>query len=126
MSLKVRVRGSLDKVNKRLDRIATIFKRSSFDKYGRMGVEALRRATPVRTGQTANSWHYKINKQNGQMSINWYNTNVNKGVIIAVILQYGHGTRNGGYVRGTDYINPAMRKTFQQLADDIWKEVSSA
>lgn len=126
MSLKVQVRGNLDKVNKRIDRIAMIFKRSSFDKYGKMGVEALRSATPVRTGKTANSWSYEIHKTNGEMSISWSNSNINKGVIIAVILQYGHGTRNGGYVKGTDYINPAMKKTFQRLADDIWKEVTTA
>jgi hypothetical protein len=95
-----------------------------YDKYGKIGVEALAAATPKDTGTTANSWYYKVEKSDGTVTINWLNDNVNDGVLIAAIIQYGHGTGTGGYVQGTDYINPAMKTVFQQLADDMWKEVS--
>lgn len=94
-------------------------------KYGRMGVEALRSATPVRTGRTAASWTYSIEKTQYGVAIQWNNTNVNKGVNIAILIQVGHGTRNGGYVQGIDYINPALQPIFEQMANDIFKEVSA-
>lgn len=125
MSIKLVSHGDWKKTSKFLDNIAKFFKRSSYDKYGKMGVAALKSATPRKTGKTANSWYYRINKNNGSFSIEWLNSNVNKGVVIAVIIQHGHGTRNGGYVRGTDYINPAMRSAFQDIADSIWEEVTS-
>ena len=92
--------------------------------YGAVGVAALRNATPVDSGLTADSWYYEIVRENGQISIRWNNRNVNKGVNIAVILQYGHGTRNGGYVQGRDYINPALQPIFDQIANKAWKEVT--
>ena len=95
------------------------------DKYGRKGVEALSLATPVRTGTTAQSWDYEIHFYSGGASIVWTNSNVNKGENIAILLQYGHGTRNGGYVVGRDYINPALRPIFDEIADSAWKEVTS-
>lgn len=98
---------------------------SVLDKYGQQGVQALSAATPVRTGLTASSWNYKIVKKDGAISVVWNNTHINKGVNIAVILQYGHGTRNGGYVVGRDYINPALRPIFDALAEAAWKEVTS-
>ena len=93
--------------------------------YGRKGVESLSTATPVDTGLTASSWSYRIEKSDGKISINWLNSNVNKGVNIAIILQYGHGTGNGGYVVGRDYINPALAPIFDAMADKAWKEVTS-
>ena len=93
-------------------------------KYGERGVDALSRATPVRTGLTAASWTYEISYLNGDIRIDWKNENEENGVNIAVLLQYGHGTRNGGYVKGTDYINPAMQEIFQEIADDAWKEIT--
>lgn len=93
--------------------------------YGRKGVENLSLATPVDTGLTASSWRYEIEESDGKISINWLNSNVNKGVNIAIILQYGHGTGNGGYVVGRDYINPALRPIFDAMADKAWKEVVS-
>lgn len=93
------------------------------DKYGRKGVEALKEATPKDSGKTADSWSYDVVEENGAWKIVWSNSNVNDGVNIAVILQYGHGTGTGGYVQGTDYINPAIEKIFQGLADEAWKEV---
>ena len=96
------------------------------DKYGREGVRALSLATPVDTGKTADSWDYEIHYYQGGASIVWTNSNVNKGENIAILLQYGHGTRNGGYVQGRDYINPALRPIFDEIADSAWKEVLNA
>ena len=98
----------------------------NLEKYGERGVEALKAATPVRTGKTADSWDYEIERKGDRIKIAWTNSNINKGRQIAVLIQYGHGTRNGGYVEGVDYINPSMRKVFQQIADDVWKEVVNA
>ena len=93
-----------------------------FKKYGERGVAALAAATPVDTGKTAASWYYKITRTNGRIALSFYNSNNQNGVPIAIILQYGHATRNGGYVQGRDYINPAIRPVFDQLADEAWKE----
>lgn len=93
--------------------------------YGDEGVAALRNATPVDTGLTADSWYYEIERKDGEISIHWNNRNVNNGVNIAVILQYGHGTKNGGYVVGRDYINPALRPIFDSIVDSAWREVSN-
>lgn len=97
---------------------------SVLDKYGRQGVQALSAATPVDTGKTAASWEYRIVKTDSSISIEWLNTNINNGVNIAILLQYGHGTRNGGYVVGRDYINPALRPIMEDLAAAAWKEVT--
>jgi len=97
-----------------------------FDDYGRKGVEALEAATPKRTGKTAASWNYEIEKGHGKTTIHWYNTNVNNGENIAILIQYGHGTGRGAYVQGHDYINPAMRNTFKEIADELWEEVINA
>lgn len=93
------------------------------DRYGKEGVEALRSATPKDTGLTANSWYYKVTKGRNTITITWSNSNVVDGVPIAIILQYGHATRNGGYVEGRDYINPAIRPIFDRIADRAWEEV---
>lgn len=90
-----------------------------------MGVEALASATPVDTGKTASSWYYKVDYNEGSASITWSNSNVNDGVNIAVILQYGHGTGNGGYVVGRDYINPAIAPIFDKITEHVWEEVTS-
>lgn len=95
------------------------------EKYAQQGVAALSAATPIDSGQTAISWEYEIIQNNSSISIVWKNTNVNKGVNIALMLQYGHGTRNGGYVSGRDYINPALQPIFDKMADAAWKEVIS-
>ena len=93
------------------------------DKYGREGVAALSAATPTDSGLTAESWDYKIQNGSGGYKIMWTNSNVNDGVPIAIIIQYGHGTGTGGYVQGRDYINPAMRSVFDNIADKAWEEV---
>lgn len=119
-------KGDFSRTEKFLNRISfgRIF--TKMDKYGQMGVDALQEATPKDSGLTASSWQYEIEQNSAGTTIHWYNTNVNKGVNIAVILQYGHGTRNGGYVQGRDYINPAMRKVFDQIAEEAWKEVTNS
>ena len=93
------------------------------DKYGQEGVAALAAATPTDSGLTAESWDYKIQNGSGEYKIMWTNSNVNDGVPIAIIIQYGHGTGTGGYVQGRDYINPAMRSVFDNIADKAWEEV---
>ena len=100
--------------------------RSKLDKYGRKGVAALASATPIDSGETANSWDYEIIETGEGYAIQWLNTHVNKGVNIAIILQYGHGTGTGGYVVGRDYINPAVQPIFEEMAESIWKEVTSS
>lgn len=91
--------------------------------YGRAGVEALANATPVDSGVTASSWDYKIVKSAWGLTVSWFNTNVVSGTPIAIVLQYGHATRNGGFVQGIDYINPAIKPIFDSLADSIWRVV---
>lgn len=95
------------------------------EKLAQEGVEALSTATPLDSGQTAESWGYLIEDKKDTFTITWTNSNVNEGVNIAIILQYGHGTGTGGYVAGQDYINPAMKPVFDKIADDVWKEVTS-
>lgn len=100
-------------------------KKAIFQKYGRLGVEALAAATPKESGVTARSWKYEFTESGGLYKLTWSNTHVNKGVPIAIILQYGHGTGTGGYVQGIDYINPALKKIFNQLKEDLRREVTN-
>ena len=117
-------KGNLKKTTKFLERMVKEEYLNNLDKYGREGVQALSSATPVDTGKTAASWDYRIEETNSGTKIAWINSNVNNGVNIAIILQYGHGTNHGGYVQGRDYINPAIRPIFDKIADDAWKEVT--
>lgn len=96
----------------------------NLEAYGQMGVDALRSSTPVDTGLTADSWRFRVIRNRKRPGIEWYNTNVVNGVPVAVLIQYGHGTGTGGYVQGRDYINPAMRAVFDEIADKVWKEVT--
>ena len=93
--------------------------------YGEKGVRALEAATPVDSGATASSWSFEATGTRGNYVISWNNSHVNQGVNIALILQLGHGTGTGGYVQGRDYINPAIRPIFDQMAEDVWREVTS-
>lgn len=110
---------------KALKRKASGDKFSNLDKYGKAGVNALARATPVDTGVTAASWKYRVIKTKGRPGIEWYNTNTVHNTSVAILIQFGHGTGTGGYVKGKDYINPAMRPVFDQIVAEFWREVSS-
>ena len=118
-------KGDFKKANSWFEKMKEIIKLGELNKYGRIGVEALRSATPKDSGETANLWSYEIIRKDGETKIVWTNNNINKGVNIAVILQYGHGTGTGGYVEGIDYINPAMKPVFQEIVDNALKEVTS-
>lgn len=96
------------------------------DKFGRMGVAALSNATPAETGLTANSWSYEVSKGSGGYSITWTNSHTVGGTPLVILLQYGHGTGTGGYVQGRDFINPAIKPVFDQIANEVWKAVTSA
>lgn len=117
-------KGDFSRVNRFLEKALNVIHMGELDKYGRQGVEALRAATPKDTGKTADSWTYEITRSKGVATIEWHNSNINDGVNIAVILQYGHGTKNGGYVQGRDYINPAIQPVFDEIADSAWKEIT--
>lgn len=122
--ISFRQKGDFSKLNRYFERVKETANIGVLDKYGRAGVSALSSATPTDTGKTAASWHYEIKRQNGGISLEFFNSNVNKGVPIAIILQYGHGTGTGGWVEGRDYINPAIQPIFDQLAKEAWEEVT--
>ena len=122
--IKFQHKGDWSKTTGFLEKAKNIVRLGNLDKYGREGVAALESATPVDTGLTAKSWKYEINRARGSVSINFLNTNIQNGVPIALILQYGHGTRNGGWVEGRDYINPTIRPIFDRLANEMWEEVT--
>jgi hypothetical protein len=116
-------KGDFSNLTRFLERAKNAVHLGMLDKYGREGVAALVAATPVDTGVTANSWGYEIVRKNGAVSIVFKNSNIQNGVPIAIILQYGHATGTGGYVQGRDYINPAIQPIFDRIADEAWKEV---
>lgn len=119
-----RHRGGLSKTTQFLERAKHSVRLANLDKYGREGVAALASATPVDSGLTASSWYYEIKYTNGGATIAFNNSNIQNGVPIAIILQYGHGTGTGGYVQGRDYINPAIQPIFDKIADEVWREVT--
>lgn len=122
--ISFRQKGDFSKLTRFLEKAKNVVHLGCLDKYGREGVAALASATPVDTGLTASSWRYEIQHGNDSVSIAFYNDNIQNGVPIAIILQYGHGTRNGGYVQGRDYINPAIKPIFDKITEDAWKEVT--
>lgn len=122
--ISFRQKGDFSKLNRYFERVKETVNLGVLDKYGRAGVAALSSATPTDTGKTEASWYYEIKRQNGGVSLEFFNSNINKGVPIAIILQYGHGTGTGGWVEGRDYINPAIQPIFDQLAEEAWKEVT--
>lgn len=125
--ISITSKGDFKKTEKLLKKSLGRNYRAVLEKYGQRGVLALTAATPIDTGLTAASWDYEIVQENGSISVVWTNSNVQKGYCnIALILQYGHGTRNGGYVEGRDYINPALQPIFDELADAAWKEVTGS
>lgn len=119
-----RHKGDFSKLTRFLERAKESVRLGVLDKYGQKGVAALASATPVDTGQTAASWYYRVENKNGSASITFYNSNIQNGIPIAIILQYGHGTGTGGYVQGRDYINPAIQPIFDQITEEAWREVT--
>ena len=123
--IEFRQKGDFSKLNNFLEKSRESINVGLLNKYGRDGVKALSSQTPVDTGLTAASWYYKITRTKGRATLSFHNRNVVNGVPIAIILQYGHGTRNGGWVDGIDYINPAIRPVFMKIVKEAWKEVKN-
>jgi len=122
--ISFRQKGDFSKLTNFLEKVKKTVRLSDLDKYGREGVAALASATPIDSGKTASSWNYKITNKQGLVKITFYNSNIQNGVLIAIILQYGHGTRNGGWVQGRDYINPAIQPIFDKIVNEAWREVT--
>ena len=122
--IRFRHKGDFSKANRYLERVKEASRVETLDKYGAEGVAALASATPVDSGLTASSWYYKIERVNGTVKIAFFNSNIQNGVPIAIILQYGHGTGTGGWVQGRDYINPAIQPIFDKIVNDAWREVT--
>lgn len=119
-----RHKGDFSRTKRFMERAKEAVRLGDLDKFGREGVAALASATPVDSGLTASSWNYEIEHRKGLSRITFNNSNIQNGVPIAIILQYGHGTRNGGWVQGRDYINPAIQPIFDKMANQAWKEVT--
>ena len=122
--ISFRQKGDFSKLTRFLEKSKEAVKIGALDYYGRMGVAALSSATPKDSGLTASSWYYEIKRGNGSVRISFHNSNIQNGVPIAVILQYGHGTGTGGWVQGRDYINPAIQPIFDEIVNNAWKEVN--
>lgn len=122
--IRFKHKGDFSKTIRYFERVKKTTQNVDFSKYGEAGVAALSAATPMETGLAAQSWYYEIVEKNGIVEINFNNSDIEGGVPIAIILQYGHATRNGGWVEGRDYINPAIQPIFDQIANDAWKEVT--
>ena len=122
--ISFRQKGDFSKTKRYFERVKAAARLSILDKYGREGVAALASATPTETEKTASSWFYEISHDKGSATITFSNSNINNGVPIAIILQYGHGTGTGGWVEGRDYINPANQPIFDKIANEAWKEVT--
>ena len=124
IGISIHHKGNFSKTDKYLRELRNKKFTAILTKYGEEGVRALQSATPKDTGNTAHSWSYKIEDKGNKINLVFTNSNVNKGVNIAIILQYGHGTRNGGYVEGRDYINPALQPIFDKISKEAWEEVT--
>jgi hypothetical protein len=122
--IRITQTGSFDKTEKYLRGLNISHIRPILEKYGREGVDALSRATPVDSGETAQSWYYDIEEKTGYISIHWRNRHIHDGRPIAILIQYGHGTRNGGWVEGRDYIMPAIQPVFDKILSEVVKEVT--
>lgn len=122
--IQFRQKGKFRKFDNYAERLLEVIKLGKLDKYGREGVAALSSATPVDTGKTAASWYYTIKRKDGKVSISFNNSNIQNDTPIAIIIQYGHATNNGGWVEGKDYINPAIQPIFDKMAKKAWSEVS--
>lgn len=124
--IRITSKGDFNRTTRALQKMSSngIFK--TLDAAGRSGVAALSAATLKDSGETSQSWNYRVEKSKGHWSIEWTNSHMAGSAPVAILLQYGHGTGTGGYVVGRDYINPAMKPVFDKIADDVWKAVTSA
>lgn len=122
--IKFRHKGDFSKTTKFLENAKKSVRLEILNRYGREGVAALASATPIDSGLTASSWYYEVDVKGKSAKLSFYNSNIQNGVPIAIILQYGHGTGTGGWVQGRDYINPAIQPIFDKLANDVWREVT--
>lgn len=122
--ISVKQKGDFSKTIQYLGSAEKAIRLKDLDKYGREGVAALASATPVDSGATANSWRYEITRSKGSVTISFLNSNIQNGIPIAIILQYGHGTGTGGWVQGRDYINPAIQPIFDKITNNAWREVT--
>jgi hypothetical protein len=126
MTVSITSKGTWAKTDAFLGKMSKLDISAQLNAYGAAGVDALAHATPTRTGLTASSWFYRVSKSGTTWFLSWYNSNIHEGVPVAILLQYGHGTGTGGYVAGEDYINPAIRPIFDEIANNVWKAVTSA
>lgn len=124
--IRFRHKGDFSKTTKFLNRNKNGIDPRTLDKYGQQGVEALASVTPVDTGATANSWYYKVEQRKNSVTIAFFNSNIQNGILVAILLQYGHGTENGGWVEGRDYINPAIQPLFDEIVHNAWREVTKS
>ena len=122
--LKITQKGNFNNLSSFLIKCKNPIDENILRKYGLRGVKALTDATPRKTGLTAASWEYEVIKTNKRAELLFYNTNIQNGAKIAIILQYGHATKNGAWVEGKDYINPVIKPLFEEMADEVWKEVT--
>lgn len=120
----VKHKGNFNKTRKYFQQLSKVDCKKILERYGKEGVRILSAATPVDTGLTAKSWGYEVGITKTAYTITFTNSNIVDGVPIAIILQYGHGTRNGGWVQGRDYINPSIQPIFDKIADEAWREVT--
>ena len=124
--LRFESRGDFKNTERFLKKMSSVDIASALKSLAQEGVRALAAATPVDSGLAADSWGFEITRSRNSASITWTNSDVESGFPVAIMLQYGHGTRNGGYVKGRDYINPAMQPVFDKIAEEAWKVVTSA
>lgn len=117
-------RGNFSKTNKYLRDVKEAARVKILEEYGERGVSALSSATPVDTGLAATSWYYKVSRSGNGSRIEFFNSDIENGFPVAIMLQYGHGTGTGGWVEGRDYINPVIQPIFDELAEEAWKEVT--
>lgn len=122
--IKVKCTGDFKNTTKFLEKASKMSITDILNRYGKEGVNALSAATPIDTGETASKWDYEIITGKTKSSVTWTNNAMNNGIPIVILIQYGHGTKNGGYVSGVDFINPAIKGVMDRLADSIWREVT--
>ncbi len=122
--ITIKCTGDFKNTTKFLEKARKLSIQQIMERYGQEGVKALQAATPIDTGETASKWGYKVSTGRGSSSITWTNDSINDGIPIVILIQYGHGTKNGGYVSGVDFINPAIQNVMDKLADSIWEEVT--